>query len=159
MGALRNIGIFAHVDAGKTTLTERLLAHAGAIRNPGSVDQGTAHTDSMAIERQRGISVRAGWARLEWKGVSINLIDTPGHVDFAAEVERALWAMDGAVLLLSAAEGVQPQSEVLFEALRENHVPTLIFVNKTDREGADAGRVMDQARRLWAANIARMESP
>jgi ribosomal protection tetracycline resistance protein len=159
MAGLRNIGIFAHVDAGKTTLTERLLTHAGAIRSPGSVDQGTAHTDSMDIERRRGISVRAGWARMDWRGTAINLIDTPGHVDFAAEVERALWALDGAVLLLSAAEGVQPQSEVLFEALRENQVPTLIFINKTDREGADVQRVMAQARGLWNANVVLMETP
>lgn len=159
MAGLRNIGIFAHVDAGKTTLTERLLTHAGAIRSPGSVDQGTAHTDSMDIERRRGISVRAGWARMDWRGTAINLIDTPGHVDFAAEVERALWALDGAVLLLSAAEGVQPQSEVLFEALRENQVPTLIFINKIDREGADVQRVMAQARGLWNANVVLMETP
>lgn len=159
MAGLRNIGIFAHVDAGKTTLTERLLTHAGAIRSPGSVDQGTAHTDSMDIERRRGISVRAGWARMDWRGTAINLIDTPGHVDFAAEVERALWALDGAVLLLSAAEGVQPQSEVLFEALRENQVPTLIFINKTDREGADVQRVMAQAHGLWNANVVLMETP
>ena len=87
---LRNIGIFAHVDAGKTTLSEQLLLHAGAIRKAGSVDEGTAHTDSLPVEQRRGISVRASCVRLEWKGVAINLIDTPGHADFSAEIERAL---------------------------------------------------------------------
>lgn len=87
---LRNIGIFAHVDAGKTTLSEQLLLHAGAIRKAGSVDEGTAHTDSLPVEQRRGISVRTSCVRLEWKGVAINLIDTPGHTDFSAEIERSL---------------------------------------------------------------------
>ena len=139
---LRNLGIFAHVDAGKTTLSEQLLRHAGAIRQAGSVDSGTAYTDNLPVERRRGISVRASCVSLSWKGVTINLIDTPGHVDFSAEVERSLWALDGAVLVVCAREGVQPQTEVLFDALRRQRIPTVIFINKTDREGADVRRTL-----------------
>ena len=143
---LRNIGIFAHVDAGKTTLSEQLLLRAGAIRRAGSVDSGTAHTDSLPVERRRGISVRATCVRLRWKGADINLIDTPGHADFSAEIERSLWAIDGAVMVVSAVEGVQPQTELLFEAMREQGLPVLFFINKTDREGADVRRVTAQIR-------------
>lgn len=144
---MRNIGIFAHVDAGKTTLSEQLLLKAGAIRTLGSVDSGTAHTDTLPVEQRRGISVRAACVRLNWKGEAINLIDTPGHTDFSAEIERSLWALDGAVIVVSGAEGVQPQTELLFEALRAQHMPAFFFINKMDREGADAGRVTAQIRR------------
>ena len=140
MKHIRNIGIFAHVDAGKTTLSEQLLMHAGAIRKIGSVDAGTAHTDSLPVEQRRGISVKASCVNLNWQGTSINLIDTPGHVDFAAEVERSLWALDAAVLVLCGSEGVQPQTEVLFEALKKEGVPTLIFINKR----GEGGGVVDQ---------------
>lgn len=150
---IRNIGIFAHVDAGKTTLTEQLLRHSGAIRDLGSVDAGTAHTDRTDIERRRGISIRATCATLTWRGVRIHLFDTPGHADFAAEVERSLWALDGAVLLLSAAEGVQPGTVTLFEASARLGIPTLLFVNKTDREGADATGVIAEARRTLSDRI------
>ena len=139
---IRNIGIFAHVDAGKTTLSEQMLLHAGAIRKAGSVDKGTAHTDNLEIEQRRGISVKSTCVRLNWKDTAINLIDTPGHADFSAEIERSLWALDGAVLLLSAVEGVQPQTELLFSALTEQKIPLLLFVNKMDREGADLKRVL-----------------
>ena len=151
---LRNIGIFAHVDAGKTTLSEQLLTHAGAIRTAGSVDSGTAHTDNLDVERRRGISVKATCARFEWKGVQVNLIDTPGHVDFSAEVERSLWALDAAVLVVCAVEGVQPQTEALFQALKEQGVPMIFFLNKTDREGADPARVLAQIRRLLSPEAA-----
>lgn len=151
---LRNIGIFAHVDAGKTTLSEQLLAHAGAIRQVGSVDAGTAHTDSLPVEQRRGISVKAKCVRLNWRATAINLIDTPGHVDFSAEVERSLWALDGAVLVVSAAEGVQPQTETLFEALREQELPIVFFLNKLDREGADAARVIGQIHRMLTPSAA-----
>ena len=153
---LRNIGIFAHVDAGKTTLSEQLLMHAGAIRRAGSVDEGTAHTDSLPVEQRRGISVKASCVRLTWKGVDINLIDTPGHVDFAAEVERSLWALDAAVLVVCAAEGVQPHTETLFNALREQDIPVLFFLNKTDREGADVQRVLGQVKRLLSPDAVLM---
>lgn len=148
MNQLRNIGIFAHVDAGKTTLSEQLLAHAGAIRVKGSVDSGTAHTDTLPVERRRGISVKASCVSFRHKDVLINLIDTPGHVDFSAEVERAFWALDGAVLVVCAVEGVQPQTEVLFSALQEQSIPVIFFLNKTDRAGADPQRVLGQIRRL-----------
>ena len=145
---MRNIAIFAHVDAGKTTVSEQLLSHAGAIRVRGAVDAGTAHTDRLPVERRRGISVQASCAHFSWRGEEINLIDTPGHSDFAAEVERSLWAPDGAVLVISAAEGVQPQTEVLFRALEKARIPTLLFFNKTDREGADAARALAEFREL-----------
>jgi len=154
---IRNLGIFAHVDAGKTTLSEQLLSHAGAIRTAGSVDSGTAHTDRLPVERRRGISVKATCARLEWQGVQINLIDTPGHVDFAAEVERSLWALDAAVLVVCAVEGVQPQTEALFHALKEQQIPTVIFINKTDREGADPQRVLAQIHRRLSPNAAMLD--
>ena len=159
MKKLRNIGIFAHVDAGKTTLSAQLLAHAGAIRQKGSVDSGTAHTDTLPVERRRGISVKATCVRFDWKGVGVNLIDTPGHVDFSAEVERSLWALDAAVLVICGAEGVQPQTEVLFTALREQGIPTLIFINKMDREGADADCVTAQIRRMLSETAARLDDP
>jgi ribosomal protection tetracycline resistance protein len=131
-----NLGIVAHVDAGKTSLTERLLFRAGVIDRIGSVDQGSTQTDSLALERQRGITIKSAVASFAVGGVTINLIDTPGHPDFIAEVERALRVLDGAVLVVSAVEGVQAQTRVLLRTLRRLRVPTLIFVNKIDRRGA-----------------------
>ncbi|MBQ2953925.1 MAG: TetM/TetW/TetO/TetS family tetracycline resistance ribosomal protection protein [Clostridia bacterium] len=156
MRNLRNIGVFAHVDAGKTTLSEQLLMHAGAIRRIGSVDEGTAHTDRLPVEQRRGISVKSTCVGLTWRGTAINLIDTPGHVDFAAEVERSLWALDAAVLVICAVEGVQPHTETLFHALREQQIPVVLFLNKTDREGADVQRVLQQVRRRLAADAVLM---
>jgi ribosomal protection tetracycline resistance protein len=137
-----NLGILAHVDAGKTTLTERLLYEAGAIDEVGSVDAGSTQTDSLALERQRGITIRSAVASFVVEDVHVNLIDTPGHPDFIAEVERVLRVLDGAVLVISAVEGVQPQTRVLMRALERLHVPTLIFVNKIDRAGAGEERVL-----------------
>src|SRR5512134_782095 len=137
-----NLGILAHVDAGKTTLTERLLHAAGVIDEVGSVDQGTTQTDSLALERQRGITIRAAVVAFEIRDVAVNLIDTPGHPDFIAEVERVLGVLDGAVLVVSAVEGVQAQTTLLMRALQRLRVPTLLFVNKIDRAGADAERVL-----------------
>ena len=117
MAHIRNIGIMAHVDTGKTTLTEAMLYAGGAIRTLGRVDEGTAPTDNLSIERQRGITVKSAMAALTWRDTRIHLIDTPGHVDFTAEVERSLWALDAAVLLVSAVEGVQAHTQLLFEAL------------------------------------------
>ncbi len=153
---IRNIGTFAHVDAGKTTLSEQLLMHSGAIRRAGSVDEGTAHTDNLPVEQRRGISVKATCVSLTWRGVNINLIDTPGHVDFSAEVERSLWALDAAVVVVCAVEGVQPHTETLFHALKEQSIPTLFFLNKTDREGADVPRVLAQIHRLLTPNAVLM---
>ena len=153
---IRNIGIFAHVDAGKTTLSEQLLMHAGAIRRVGSVDEGTAHTDNLPVEQRRGISVKATCVSLNWRDTAINLIDTPGHVDFSAEVERSLWALDAAVVVVCAVEGVQPHTETLFQALKEQRIPTLFFLNKTDREGADTARVLAQIQRLLTPHAVSM---
>lgn len=154
-----NVGIFAHVDAGKTTTTEHILFESGQIRALGSVDSGTAVTDSMEIERQRGISVRAALTSLTWKGVKINLVDTPGHVDFLSEVERSLRVMDCAVLILSAVEGVQAQSEMIWSALQKLGIPTLIFVNKMDRVGANPEAVLTEARNYLSGDIIPIQQP
>jgi ribosomal protection tetracycline resistance protein len=149
-----NLGIVAHVDAGKTTLTERLLYDAGVIDDVGSVDAGTTQTDSLALERERGITIRSAVASFALGDVHVNLIDTPGHPDFIAEVERVLSVLDGAILVVSAVEGVQPQTRVLMRALKRLRVPTLIFVNKTDRAGADVPRVLGAlAERLGLAVV------
>ena len=137
-----NLGILAHVDAGKTTLTERLLYAAGVIGEIGSVDAGTTQTDSLALERQRGITIKSAVVSFAVGGVTVNLIDTPGHPDFIAEVERVLSVLDGAVLVISAVEGVQPQTRVLMRALRRLRIPALLFVNKIDRAGAGEERVL-----------------
>ena len=151
---IRNIAVMAHVDTGKTTLTEQMLRHCGAIRAAGSVDAGTAHTDTLAVERRRGISVHAACVPMQWRDTKINMIDTPGHTDFSAEVERSLWALDGAVLLVSAVDGVMPQTENLFRTLHKLHLPTLLFINKTDREGANPSAVLAQARERLSPCIA-----
>jgi ribosomal protection tetracycline resistance protein len=137
-----NLGIVAHVDAGKTTLTERLLYAAGVIDEVGSVDKGTTQTDTLPLEQQRGITIKSAVVSFELGDLTVNLIDTPGHPDFIAEVERVLSVLDGAVLVVSAVEGVQPQTRVLMRALRRLGIPTLIFVNKLDRAGADFERVV-----------------
>jgi ribosomal protection tetracycline resistance protein len=148
-GGILNLGILAHVDAGKTTLTERLLYCAGVIDQPGSVDDGTTQTDSLALERQRGITIKSAVVSFTVGGTDVNLIDTPGHPDFVAEVERALSVLDGAVLVVSAVEGVQPQTRILWRALQRLRVPTLFFVNKIDRRGArDEHLLGDIAERL-----------
>jgi len=143
-----NLGILAHVDAGKTSLTERLLYDAGVIDRPGSVDAGTTHTDSLALERARGITIRSAVVAFTIGrpigDVAVNLIDTPGHSDFIAEVERVLGVLDGAVLVVSAVEGVQAQTRVLMRALQRLGVPTLVFVNKVDRLGARPHGVLEE---------------
>ena len=150
-----NLGIVAHVDAGKTTLTERLLYAAGVIDEAGSVDDGTTQTDSLALERQRGITIKSAVVSFTVGDVTVNLIDTPGHPDFIAEVERALSVLDGAVLVISAVEGVQPQTRILMRALRRLRVPAVLFVNKIDRRGADDERLLrDIAERLTPAVVA-----
>jgi ribosomal protection tetracycline resistance protein len=149
-----NLGILAHVDAGKTSLTERLLFAAGVIDTIGSVDDGSTQTDSMALERQRGITIKSAVVSFVVDDVTVNLIDTPGHPDFIAEVERVLSVLDGAVLVISAVEGVQAQTRVLMRALQRLHIPTLIFVNKIDRGGAHAERVLQSiAEKLTPALI------
>nr|WP_237742763.1 TetM/TetW/TetO/TetS family tetracycline resistance ribosomal protection protein [Actinopolymorpha alba] len=137
-----NLGILAHVDAGKTSLTERLLFGAGVIDEIGSVDDGSTQTDSLALERQRGITIKSAVVSFVINDVTVNLIDTPGHPDFIAEVERVLSVLDGAVLVISAVEGVQAQTRVLMRTLQRLNIPTLIFVNKIDRGGADDERTL-----------------
>jgi ribosomal protection tetracycline resistance protein len=139
-----NLGILAHVDAGKTTLTERLLYAAGVIRELGRVDDGTTQTDTLELEQQRGITIKSAVVSFEIDGVTVNLIDTPGHTDFIAEVERVLGVLDGAVLVISTVEGVQAQTPLLWRALQRLQVPTLLFLNKTDRRGADPERVLGE---------------
>lgn len=148
-----NIGIVAHVDAGKTTLTEQLLYTAGELRKAGSVDSGTTQTDALQVERERGISVQSSSATLTWNGVQLNLIDTPGHVDFAAEVERSLSILDTAVLVISAVEGIQAQTEILYEALRQTHTNVLFFINKIDRVGSRVDEVLAQIREKFTPDI------
>ncbi|MFJ4323043.1 GTP-binding protein [Streptomyces tricolor] len=146
---LLNLGILAHVDAGKTSLTERLLHTAGVIDEIGSVDAGSTTTDTLALERQRGITIKSAVVSFPLDGVTVNLIDTPGHPDFIAEVERVLGVLDGAVLVVSAVEGVQAQTRVLMRTLRRLRLPTLVFVNKIDRRGArDAAVLRQMAQRL-----------
>jgi ribosomal protection tetracycline resistance protein len=137
-----NLGIVAHVDAGKTSLTERLLQVAGVIDEIGRVDHGSTRTDTMALERQRGITIKAAVVSFAVGDLTVNLIDTPGHPDFIAEVDRVLGVLDGAVMVVSAVEGVQAQTHVLLRALQRQRVPFVFFVNKADRGGADPGRVL-----------------
>src|ERR687898_1900302 len=149
-----NLGIVAHVDAGKTTLTERLLFAAGVIDEIGRVDDGNTQTDTLTLERQRGITIKSAVVSFVIDDVTVNLIDTPGHPDFIAEVERVLGVLDGAVLVVSAVEGVQSQTRLLMRALQRLRVPTLIFVNKIDRSGAQCERVLGNiAERLTRAII------
>src|SRR5690242_3049319 len=150
-----NLGILAHVDAGKTSLTERLLHTAGVIAELGSVDDGNTQTDSLALERQRGITIKSAVVSFALGDVTVNLIDTPGHPDFIAEVERVLSVLDGAVLVVSAVDGVQAQTRVLMRTLQRLRIPTLLFVNKIDLRGArDEAVLRDLADKLTPAVIA-----
>src|SRR5438067_7444295 len=150
-----NLGIVAHVDAGKTTLTERLLYAVGVIDAIGSVDAGSTQTDSLALERQRGITIKAAVVSFVIDDVTVNLIDTPGHPDFIAEVERVLDVLDGAVLVISAVEGVQAQTRILMRTLQRLRIPTIIFVNKLDRRGARGEELLAEiAERLTPSIVA-----
>ena len=152
-----NIGILAHVDAGKTTLTESLLYTSGAITELGSVDKGTPRTDTMALERQRGITIQAAVTSFDWKNYKINIVDTPGHMDFLAEVYRSLSVLDGAILVISAKDGVQAQTRVLFHALRKMKIPTIIFVNKIDQGGINLQSVYQNIREKLSDEIIVMQ--
>ncbi|MER7639782.1 translation factor GTPase family protein [Streptomyces sp. NPDC126522] len=151
---LLNLGILAHVDAGKTSLTERLLHSAGVIDEIGSVDAGNTRTDTLALERRRGITIKSAVVSFPVDDVTVNLIDTPGHPDFIAEVERVLGVLDGVVLVVSAVEGVQPQTRVLMRTLQRLRIPTLVFVNKIDRRGARYDDLLAEiSERLRAAVV------
>ncbi|MEU5875692.1 translation factor GTPase family protein [Glycomyces sp. NPDC047369] len=151
-----NLGILAHVDAGKTSLTERLLFDAGIIDRVGSVDSGSTQTDSMELERRRGITIQSAVVAFRLGATTVNLIDTPGHTDFIAEVERALRVLDGAVLVVSAVEGVQAQTRVLFRTLERLGVPTLLFVNKIDRRGAREAGLLEDLAAMLSPNLLPM---
>ena len=151
---IRNIGILAHVDAGKTTITENFLYLSGQTKKLGSVDEGTTQTDFLDVEKERGISVRSSNTSFDWENIKINLIDTPGHVDFSADVERVIRVMDCAVLVISAVEGVQAHTETLWNALKNLKIPTIIFINKIDRAGADVELVINEIRKELTNNLA-----
>ena len=156
---VRNIGIIAHIDAGKTTVSERILYYAGEIHKIGEVHEGTATMDWMVQERERGITITSAAITCEWLGRQVNLIDTPGHVDFTVEVERALRVLDGAVGVFCAVAGVQPQSETVWRQADRYGVPRIAFVNKMDRMGADFGRVVSQLREKLHANPVALQLP
>ncbi len=153
-----NIGIVAHVDAGKTSITELFLYKSGVTRTIGSVDKGTSQTDWLAVERERGISVRSASASFTWNAININLIDTPGHVDFSSEVERSMLAMDCAILVISAAEGVQAHTITLWNALQKANIPSILFINKIDRAGSNIDSVIAEIRKELTSNIIVMQS-
>ncbi|KAB2373902.1 tetracycline resistance protein [Bacillus thuringiensis] len=143
-----NIGIVAHVDAGKTSLTERILYETNVIKEIGRVDSGNTQTDSMELERQRGITIKASVVSFFIDDVKVNVIDTPGHADFIAEVERSFRVLDGAILVISAVEGVQAQTKILMRTLQKLNIPTILFVNKIDRSGANSEKVMKQIKEV-----------
>ena len=155
----RNIGIMAHIDAGKTTTTERVLFYTGRTHKMGEVHDGAATMDWMAQEQERGITITSAATRCAWKGHDVNIIDTPGHVDFTAEVERSLRVLDGAVAVFCAVGGVEPQSETVWRQAEKYGVPRLVFVNKMDRTGADFHRVVEEVRDRLAANPLALQVP
>ncbi len=156
---IRNIGIAAHIDAGKTTTTERILFYTGKTHKIGEVHDGAAVTDFMEQERERGITIQSAAVTAEWKGHQINIIDTPGHVDFTIEVERSLRVLDGVVAVFCAVGGVQSQSETVWRQANRYEVPRMVFVNKMDRTGADFYRVVDQIKTRLGANAVPIQLP
>lgn len=159
MKAIRNIGVLAHVDAGKTSITERMLFLAGLKREAGAVDDGTTATDYLSVERLHGITVKSAAVRFEWDGSVVHLIDTPGHVDFGNEVDRALRILDGAVIALCAVSGIQARTEVIARACAARNLPRLYFVNKMDRAGADFPGIIDDLRAGLEPDAAALQSP
>ncbi|HEX7974933.1 MAG TPA: elongation factor G [Anaerolineales bacterium] len=155
----RNIGIIAHIDAGKTTTTERILFYTGKTHRIGSVDEGTTVTDWMVQERERGITIVSAAVSAEWKGYQINIIDTPGHIDFTAEVQRSLRVLDGGVVVFDAVQGVEPQSETVWRQADRYGVPRICFVNKMDRLGASYERTIDMVRQRLGANPIGVQVP
>ncbi len=155
----RNIGIIAHIDAGKTTTTERILFYTGKTHRLGSVDDGTTVTDWMEQERERGITIVSAAVSAEWKGYQVNIIDTPGHIDFTAEVQRSLRVLDGGIVVFDAVQGVEPQSETVWRQADRYHVPRICFVNKMDRVGASYERSLETMKNRLGANVAAMQVP
>ena len=159
LSKVRNIGIVAHIDAGKTTTTERILFYTGKIHKHGDVHEGNTTTDFMVQERERGITIQSAAISCAWKDWAINIIDTPGHVDFTMEVERSLRVLDGAVCVFCAVGGVQPQSETVWRQADRYHVPRIAFVNKMDRLGADFQRVVAEMQTRLAAPAVPAQLP
>ena len=155
----RNIGIIAHVDGGKTTTTERFLFYTGKTHRIGDVDEGTATMDWMDQEKERGITIMSAATTCFWKDHKINIIDTPGHVDFTAEVERSLRVLDGAVGIFCAVSGVQPQSETVWRQSEKYGIPRILYVNKMDRTGADFFRVIRDIEKKLGAAVLIMQIP
>lgn len=155
----RNVGIMAHIDAGKTTTTERILFYTGKTHKIGETHDGAATMDYMAQEQERGITITSAATTAQWKDTRINIIDTPGHVDFTVEVERSLRVLDGAVMVLSAKEGVEPQSETVWRQAEKYNVPRMIFVNKMDVLGADFFHVLDTIHDRLRANAVPVQMP
>jgi len=155
----RNIGIIAHIDAGKTTVTERILFYTGKTHRIGSVDDGTTVTDWMDQERERGITIVSAAVSAEWKGYQVNIIDTPGHIDFTAEVQRSLRVLDGGVIIFDAVQGVEPQSETVWRQADRYGVPRLCFINKMDRVGASFDRTLNMVRQRLGANPIPLQMP
>ena len=156
---LRNIGIIAHIDAGKTTTTERMLFYAGRLHQMGEVHEGSATMDWMEQEKERGITITSAATTCYWRDHMVNIIDTPGHVDFTVEVERSLRVLDGAVGVFCAVGGVQPQSETVWLQAERYHVPRLVYVNKMDRMGADFGMVVTEIRERLGSNPVPIQLP
>jgi len=156
---IRNVGIMAHIDAGKTTTTERILFYTGVNNRIGEVDEGTSTMDWMEQEKERGITITAAATTCFWRNHRINIIDTPGHIDFTVEVGRSLRVLDGAVALFSAVEGVEPQSETVWRQADRYRVPRIGFVNKMDRPGADIGRCVNMMKDILKANPLLLQLP
>ena len=156
---IRNIGVIAHIDAGKTTTTERILFYSGKTHRIGSVDDGTTVTDWMEQERERGITIVSAAITTIWKNHQINLIDTPGHIDFTAEVQRSLSVLDGGVVVFDGVQGVEPQSETVWRQANKFHVPRICFINKLDRVGASYDYSLKTIREKLGANPIQMQIP
>ncbi len=159
LSSIRNIGIMAHIDAGKTTTTERILYYTGRTHKIGEVHDGEAKMDWMDLEKERGITITAAATFCEWRGVQVNIIDTPGHVDFTVEVERSLRVLDGAIGVFSAVEGVEPQSETVWKQANRYNVPRVAFINKMDRVGARFEEVVQEMHSKLGANAVPIQLP
>ena len=155
----RNIGIIAHIDAGKTTTTERVLFYTGRTHRIGSVDDGTTVTDWMEQERERGITIVSAAVTASWRDYVINVIDTPGHIDFTAEVQRCLRVLDGGIVVFDAVQGVEPQSETVWRQADRYRVPRICFINKMDRVGSSYDRTLDMIRERLGANPIPVQMP
>src|SRR5438445_7889464 len=156
---VRNIGVIAHIDAGKTTTTEHVLFYAGAKHKLGGVDEGTTETDYDPEEQERGITIYSACIPFQWRDCTVNLIDTPGHVDFTAEVERSLRVLDGAVVVFDAQKGVEAQSETVWRQADRYQVPRMVFINKMDVVGADFSNALEAIRRRLNGNPVAINIP